>query len=319
MVEPLIHIGLHKTGTSWLQKHLFGRTDSGFFPLSPPTDSHDKLSGSVKYMGKYFVYDEEGQLLSPFRNRTPEIKVILQRIDLSKSGVPVISNERLCGNPHCAGFDAKEIGLRIVDAFPQAKMLIVIREQCSMILSTYYQFLSIGGASSLKTYMARKYEGRAPGFSLTKFFYHEIVEFYHQLYGPDRVLVLPYEMFTREPDTYLCKIAEICGTTLPHDLEVHRFENKGSSRLVASATRFLNPFLYSVSVNGYSPFCIPKAKSVGERFKVMLNHMLPSRFEKPFVQKKKADIARLVRNYYSRSNKKTSQLTGINLSKYGYM
>jgi hypothetical protein len=231
----------------------------------------------------------------------------------------VISNERLSGNPHCAGFDAKEIGLRIVDAFPNAKIFIVIREQCSMILSTYFQYLRKGGVSCLHTYLTRKYDGRAPGFSLSKFSYHEIVQFYQVLYGPERVLVLPYEMFSNRPDIFFSKIEEMCATTIPRDLEVDRFENRPSSRLGASITRVLNPFLYSVSVNGYSPFCIPKAKTLRQNITGIINHIVPSKMENWFIEKKKKEIANIIKNYYTKSNEKTSELIGINLANYGYM
>ena len=31
VLRPLVHIGYHKTGTTWLQNHLFARQDAGFF------------------------------------------------------------------------------------------------------------------------------------------------------------------------------------------------------------------------------------------------------------------------------------------------
>ena len=51
--------------------------------------------------------------------------------------VPVISHERLSGYPHSGGHDSKEIAHRLAAVFPNAKVVIVIREQKSMILSNY--------------------------------------------------------------------------------------------------------------------------------------------------------------------------------------
>ena len=85
------------------------------------------------------------------------------------SRVPVISYERLSGNPHAGRFDARTIADRIKAAFPKARIFCVIREQNDMILSTYFQYLKIGGTDSVRDYLTRSYDGRRPGFSLAAF------------------------------------------------------------------------------------------------------------------------------------------------------
>ena len=40
-MTPLIHIGYHKTGTSWLQKHVFLNEEAGF---STPFDKSVELA-----------------------------------------------------------------------------------------------------------------------------------------------------------------------------------------------------------------------------------------------------------------------------------
>ena len=67
--------------------------------------------------------------------------------------IPVLSYERLSGNPHSGGYDSKEIANRLVQVFPDAKILIVIREQKDIILSTYKQYIIEGGACTVKRYL----------------------------------------------------------------------------------------------------------------------------------------------------------------------
>ena len=67
MRRILIHIGYHKTATSWLQRYLFGRRDRGFCPVAPADGLTAKQA--AKFMSHYFVYDQDGKLLSPFRSR----------------------------------------------------------------------------------------------------------------------------------------------------------------------------------------------------------------------------------------------------------
>ena len=55
----LIHIGYHKTGTSWLQKKLFISSNKTFEPLSKNSQGRSTLSWK-------FVFDEEGYIIHPF-------------------------------------------------------------------------------------------------------------------------------------------------------------------------------------------------------------------------------------------------------------
>ena len=69
----------------------------------------------------------------------------LQRI-VDEGLSPVVSFERFSGNPFSGGYDSKEIADRLVQVFPDARVLVVVREQRSMIVSTYKQYVREGGA-----------------------------------------------------------------------------------------------------------------------------------------------------------------------------
>ena len=59
---------------------------------------------------------------------------------------PVVSFERFSGNPFSGGYDSKEIADRLVRVFPDARVLVIVREQRSMIVSTYKKYVREGGA-----------------------------------------------------------------------------------------------------------------------------------------------------------------------------
>ena len=46
---------------------------------------------------------------------------------------PVLSAERLSGNPHSGGYDSLQTAERLHRLFPQAKVLVVVREQTEEI------------------------------------------------------------------------------------------------------------------------------------------------------------------------------------------
>lgn len=58
---------------------------------------------------------------------------------------PVLSAERLSGNPHSGGYDSLQTAKRLHRLFPQAKVLVVVREQTEEILSCYNQYVRAGG------------------------------------------------------------------------------------------------------------------------------------------------------------------------------
>ena len=211
--SPLIHIGYHKTGTTWLQKTLFSVNSEAFIPLAP--------NGKPKHFGNYFFSDPEGHLLSPFQSNK---QVILKGVETTLRGldlqgkIPVISNERLSGNPHSGSFDSKIIADRIKEYFPDAKIFCVTREQKDMILSTYFQYLKVGGADSLQSYLTRKYDERRSGFTLESLKYENLISYYHQLFSPKIVLVLPYEMLSRKPADFVKRIGNFVSVGIDKNL-----------------------------------------------------------------------------------------------------
>ena len=91
---------------------------------------------------------------------------------------PVVSFERFSGNPFSGGYDSKEIANRLAEVFPGARVLVVIREQRSMIVSTYKQYVREGGALPPRKFMlppASK-SMRVPWFDLRHFEYHHLLD-----------------------------------------------------------------------------------------------------------------------------------------------
>jgi hypothetical protein len=66
--------------------------------------------------------------------------------DAEREGLlPIVSFPRLSGHPYSGGYDSRPIADRIAQVFPEARILIVIREQRSTIVSTYKQYVHAGG------------------------------------------------------------------------------------------------------------------------------------------------------------------------------
>jgi hypothetical protein len=316
MRKTLIHIGYHKTGTSWLQRYLFGRRDRGFAPIAP--ENGLTLKQSAKFLSHYFVYDEDGKLLSPFKSRADEVRALLPELLPGEAKVPVVSAERLSGNPHSGGFDSKTIAARLAEIFPDGRILIVIREQASMILSTYFQYLKIGGTAPLRAYLTQAYDGRLPGFGPTHLEYHRLIDHYQGLFGRDNVLVLPYETFRNDAQAFVAALADFAEAEVDAALEYDAEPNKGHPRLVEYRTRFLNPLICRSSVNSYSALALPNAVKPARWLRQAMANVLPAAAERRFVDKLRAEIKETIGDRYADSNARTAALIDVDLKAMGY-
>ena len=310
--DPLIHIGFHKTGSTWLQHELYHPDSDCFWPLTP-----DRNLSSSKFIGKHFIRDPDRYLLSSFVLNTDVIQqaveAALKCIDPGDR-VPVISYERLSGNPHAGSFDAHIIADRIKAAFPEARILCVIREQKDIILSTYFQYLKIGGTDSVTDYLTRSYDGRRPGFSPAAFNYIDLVDYYYGLFSPDNVLVLPYEMLRDSASGFLRRLGTFTGKDLAgFAANATVSYNKRKKDFLVPRFPFLNILRRKSSVNGYSPLYLPGSKFVFDSVDSLIGISNKKR-----VRKVKRQIDEIIGDRYAAGNQRLAERIGVDLSVYGY-
>lgn len=312
----LVHIGYHKTASTWLQQNLFSADNEIFESLSRGMAGKSSLA-------KKFIYDDENYLLSPFDNNESEIVNELESIIKSKKGfpkkIPVLSDERLSGNPHSSGFDAKKIALMIKRIFPRARILIVIREQKSLIFSTYFQYLSVGGTNSLEKYLTTKYDGKRPHFSPNHINYLPLIEEYYELFGNENVLVLPYEMFRDKPSLFMSKLGSLLKVEIKLDKDKFKeVVNKKRNKFFMYNLRALNAVNKSTSVNNYSIFSNRYSKKVANALFSIMGTLLPQRLDDLVKEKLDLKISKWTGTRFLKSNQELSKLIGTDLSKYGY-
>lgn len=309
MIRPLIHIGYHKTGTSWLQRELFGRKDRGFFPIAC---GKTYSAAPTKWAAKLIIHAR------PFDFEAEVIRaMVMSNTDWSCVGCPVISHERLSGNPHSGGYDSKELAERLHATFPEGAILIIVREQVSMILSCYHQYLKVGGACSLEDYIYKS-DGMRPSFSLAQFRYHELIGHYQRLFGSENVLILPYEMLCRSPKLFIERLAKFADTDIPPDLPFNVHHNVSLDKLIETKTRWLNQFVCRNSLNGFSPLAPERTRPMLQSVKQRLSLFVPRAGKLAFERSQRKRISKLINGYFVESNRITSEITDIDLRAFGY-
>ncbi len=311
MVNLLIHVGHHKTATTWLQKFLFNDSTIG---LALPFSSRKILP--------FLVYPHTLDF-DPHACRKRLQSAILEA---EKSGLlPVLSSEEFSGNPHSGGYASKELADRLTTVFPEAKILMVIREQKSMIISTYKQYVTAGGSCSLVDYLQPPDRGRqrTPLFDWDHFKYHRLIRYYLNLFGHSKVLVLPYELFRDHPSDFVSQIILFCGleteTEIIETLPYSTKHNESLSRISTALKRCLNPLIGTKSRLNLRPLIsTPRANWKLKQYLQELDLVTPSLFKDFFEKKLEAKVFELVGDRYKQSNSFTAKMLNINLTQYGY-
>lgn len=194
--RPLvIHIGYHKTGTTWLQRRLF-TPQFGYRPLMTHTEVHDYITKPHT-----LCFDDAPlAALVDERRRAP-----------TDCGVDVISSEILSGNPFYGGRESVVFADRLQSTFPQARILITIREQFSMMASVYMQYLRRSGRLSRDQFFCENAAVGYNAFSASHFEFDRLVARYQELFGANQVLVLTQEQMAQDALAFIQRIGRFAG------------------------------------------------------------------------------------------------------------
>ena len=318
MKKILVHIGLHKTGTSWLQHELFISQNEVFEPMY-----ETKPYNGLSTLAEDFIFDQNKNLLNSFDSNTEVIKNSLQSILNLKHNcdkIFVMSHERLSGYPSSSAFDSSIIARRIKTVFPDGKIFIVIREQVSCILSNYFQYLQEGGTKDITAYLNTKYDGRTPGFSENYFKYHHLIKYYQKLFGKEHVLVLSYEMFRSDKVQFFKLLSAFTNETISiASLNFNKAYNTKKNHYVNYKFRFLSNYIKSSSsLNNASRLKFYTSRKIALKLKRFLYYISTEQLNKSTKNKLRNEIEQWSVGRFEESNKISSQLTNMNLESLGY-
>lgn len=201
---PLIHIGVHKTATSWFQADYYPRVRNARF-VDRVTTRRALLSGNG------------------YRFDAREARTALGLDDGPRA---VLCDEDLSGILHNGGiattFLAASIAERIKAAAPDADIVIFVREQVSMAAALYHQYVREGGTGGVRRYLfpenyrhlTKVRPFKTPRFDFAQLDYQGLISTYDRLFGRDRVHVFPYEALARDRDRFLEDFATSFGLDL---------------------------------------------------------------------------------------------------------
>lgn len=140
----IIHIGYHKTGTSWLQERVFyGNPKLNYVGNGCGWNEFNNTIRSLVHSSD-LSFDKKS-----FKHAIDEF-LGKNKSDLGL--VNLLSSESLCGEwPH--GRNSKFISDTLSSMYPTSKIVIGIRNYKDMIESSYRQYIRRGGVENLRNFL----------------------------------------------------------------------------------------------------------------------------------------------------------------------
>lgn len=304
---PLIHVGYPKALSSWLQKWLF-----------VPQAGFCKVLDSLTL--QLFLIDA-----TPFTYDTGKAREWMEKSLRETPGSdtlqPVITGESLVGHTHCGGYNAKTNADRLKQLCPEARILIIVREQKATIRSLYKTFITWGMPHAIDRILKPVDPNLSPQFNLDFLRYDLLVDYYQQLYGAKNVLVLPYESFASDGAAFLQRIYAFCdipdAEARIRKLPVQRRVNRGQTLLNLLIERWRNYFLVSSPFN-YAGLFKPTEASLKRRIARSKQNPFPAFMDHWFEAGFRRKVESHCKGQFAASNRRLQELTGLDLKSYGY-
>ena len=261
-----IHIGLHKTGSKYLQTTLFVK--------------HPEL----RVVGHPIIkgYEVFWKLLSPLKwseNKydssvsAEQFKALIHK-HLESDRIRGISDESLCGGHHSV-WNREYVAHRLRDTFGPAKIIIVLRHPLTYMASVYSQYIRQGGVLSYREYFSQ----HDILLDFSQFLnYKALIHLYADCFGKKQLLILPYEFLKDDKQAFvdrICCFLEISPVDI-NEIESKQFYNRSllihaqqilrhMNRVFSSSEKFRNSVYRVISyLDKHTSFPTRKTVSLGD-------------------------------------------------------
>lgn len=295
----LVHIGYHKTGSTWLQERIF-REPLGYYS---PWDRRLAFSTFILVNPLTFSSAEAYDI---YREGIEEA--------YQRSLVPVISQEALSGNRSRPLYTAKSTADHLHQTFPEAKIFVAVREQISMVASWYKHHVMAGNRLGIDEYLAAPEAGFDPMFPLDHLEYHNLIGYYQKLFGRERVLVLPYEQLRDSGPSFVSSINRFVGLD-PVSEVPEEVENRGYSAMSVELRRRINPWVVSTPRTRTRRAYLDR---LALKALYRIDRLTPPQWQRGFDDRLRRSIRSRLAGHYRRSNQLLAELTDLDLGALGY-
>lgn len=340
MRDVVLHVGIHRTGTTFLQKRFFPFLKNVHFVCRE--NYTDPPVGSVAARLKRIAGTN-----SLFLDLAAEKAALERSLEPAGQATVVISMEQWFGSPWYGFYNNLDNSQKLRYLFPEARIVLVIRRQDTLLESLYRQilrgyayptpatFLNIADGRFLELDQGDRFFPRVNPRTLD---FHRYVRNYRSLFGERNVLVLPCERMHQDPTGFFDALCGFIGTQPHHPdttQQVHQSYSLLSCRIALALNRFvrvdwrgrtgLPRFLPHQPLSGYLSRTPPDSRlhrvlaEINER--ISLDYLLTNvvdRYARTEGQLIDGRTRRLVMDLHHDSNRALDEELDLGLRQYGY-
>lgn len=229
-MSTVFHIGYHKTASTWLQGEVFPHLDGRMWPRDQVL-----VDTALRHLARA---DDEDYV--------PGVITALRDEYQDRHGQSVLfSYEGLSGRLWKPDDSGRRSLDRISQLEPSAHILVVVREQRSMLRSIYFQYLYEGGTLGPEAFLDDP-SGNGWRFEPEHLAYDRLIRHATDLFGRDAVGVLPYELLTADPGHFLGELADILEARIDESsLDFERRHHSPSAASLRLMARWNRTFRFS--------------------------------------------------------------------------
>ncbi len=296
----IFHLGFHKTGTSYLQAHVFPRirnyntfswaecdhifrsliTDNVAFYQLEETKKRWQALQADSALPSFFSYEE---FMGPlFYQSSPNLETKVKRL--------------------------KQLGTE--------KVILSIRNQLGMLDSIYRQYIQKGGVVKSIDFL----DADLRIFNLDYCNYGPIIKYLITEFGRENVLVVMHEELKTDEQSFLAKIESFTGAEIADRTAEMKTTGRGVNRSISNMSIGLLRRFNHLSYNYFRPSSLISKKLKSRRMRNLLQNQLDpvllSKFSNRnnFLQKQRAELE----DYYRSGNRELDEIYNLNLGNFGY-
>jgi hypothetical protein len=307
VTRPIVHVGYHKTATTWFQKSVYPSVRN--FAYVPR-----------ERVNRAFL-DASAFHFDPAACR--------DRLALPAGVPPILCEEALSGTllgGGFMGFQSAAAAERIRDVLPDARIVLFVRSQPEMISAAYLQYLRNGGTHGSHRFLFPDDYGRARAplprrearFSFDHFEYEGLIAHYAELFGREQIHVYAYEELRKDPREFLRRLAGELELQIDVAAVPMEKRNPSYSLAVSQLARFLNRFTAHSMLEKRHWVHVPGWYEIRKR---LLEALSASRALGPRASAERllgAETVAWIRSRYWQSNRRLAAWVKADLRALGY-
>ncbi|CAN5477641.1 hypothetical protein BH11BAC1_BH11BAC1_11900 [soil metagenome] len=312
----VLHIGYHKTATTYLQKLIFPQLTDVLY-LGRAWKSAEIHSYFLDNQFTHSLQFDSSAMRERFYSAISKWTET-SGIHVQDKKAILVSHESIHSGPEWFGAEFTLMADRMKATLPNAKIIIGIRKQVDYIESNYRTYIMHGGKLGFKKFLSKSY---AHNYSLLpKLYFDQAIKYYMNKFGKENVYVYLLEDFKRDLKSELDKILSFAGATT---LGIYRKDqvNVGLNKYSIGLLRQLNKLIASDFNEQYYNWMNQKLNAK-EKFRWRIVRALNKFEEIGLISLNKKlcspEEKKQLNEMFLKSNKNLSLLLGKDLSALGY-